>query len=248
MAKAFEIDEEECFITALIQLRQHDRSADGSAELVVSQLGTLLSRTILKEIVGIQLVVAKELVKGPVQFIGAGFDADIDNSSGTPSKFGRVVIRRYTKLLGRIHRRNEARCVEGKHIHGTSIYQNGIRSRKASIGREVTPSGIAANRGVLQKACLGSYTRGERYQCQGVAAVQGQLGYLAILDNLAERTGGRIQNVGVPGHLQRLGHLSDFECHVNGDRLLNAHLDGLLHEALETGVLKFQAVIAGRKR
>ena len=89
---------------------------------------------------------------------------------------------------------------------------------------------------------------GERYQCQRVTPVQGQFGYLPVLYDLAQRAGGRIQNVGVPSHLQRLAHLSDFERHVNGDRLLNADLDGLLYETLESGVFEFQAVIAGRKR
>src|SRR5215469_6694782 len=124
-----------------------------------------------------------------MQCIGAGFDADIDNGSGAPPKFGRVIIGRDTKLLGRIHRRNEARRVEGKHIHGTAIDENGIRSRKASIGREVSPSGVAANGSVLQKSCLGSYPGGERYQGQRVTPVQGQLGYLPVLYDLTQRTG-----------------------------------------------------------
>src|ERR1700684_3272336 len=59
-----------------------DGSADGSAELILLEVGARITGELREEIVGVEDVVADELPRRAVEVVGAGFADEVDVSAG----------------------------------------------------------------------------------------------------------------------------------------------------------------------
>ncbi len=87
VARTLEIQEEESFIAPPIDLGDPDRSAQGKAEHVVMKHALGLSKVIRAPVVGVQLVVAEELVDRAVEIVGARARHQRDGAAGKPAVF-----------------------------------------------------------------------------------------------------------------------------------------------------------------
>src|SRR5260370_10582970 len=83
LTESLEVHEEERLVPAVVNLRYPDRTAYGKPVLVEGQLGTPLTGAVLKEIVGVQFVVAKKFVQRAVQQVRAGLDPRIHHRART---------------------------------------------------------------------------------------------------------------------------------------------------------------------
>jgi hypothetical protein len=80
-----------------------DRAANGAAELVVAQRRPLQIRSIRKEVVCIQFVIAKELKGRAMKLIRARFDRKADDSAGRTAILSAVIRTLDPELLNCIH-------------------------------------------------------------------------------------------------------------------------------------------------
>ena len=89
-----------------------NRPADGAAELILLERRLGLPGAVGEEIVGVEPVVAQELVAHAVNRVAAGFGHDIDLSAGIASLLGGVEVGLNLELLDgldvRTHRRSPA--------------------------------------------------------------------------------------------------------------------------------------------
>src|SRR5262249_11416333 len=96
--------EEKCLVLAVIDLRKPNRSAEGAPKLVELERWWRGAATVGKEIVGVQLVVAKELVEVAVEVVAAGAGDDIENAARCAPVFGGVVTRFHLEFLYQVGR------------------------------------------------------------------------------------------------------------------------------------------------
>src|SRR5947208_15133950 len=73
-------------------MRNDYRTTDRSAELVLPEFSFGNCSGILKEICGVELVIAKEFPERPVEMVGVGLNDGIQNGSGVPSELGAKAI------------------------------------------------------------------------------------------------------------------------------------------------------------
>ena len=105
-----------------------DRSANASAELVVSQLRLRASGDGIffrEEVPGVQHVVPEELVSGAVDFVCAGLDGDVD-LSGAAAELGAVVLVHEPKFLDRVDGRRDRRRLKARIVVLDAIDHVGV--------------------------------------------------------------------------------------------------------------------------
>ena len=151
-----------------------DGPADGKSKLVLTVLSFWNSSRILKEIRGIEGIIADEFPKIPMQCIRAGFNRRIQNSASRPSEFRTVVVRLYFELLYCVDRRRDGKCgaiqeVDEVGIVVDSVEEVIILSRTSPIGCK-TATGAKPAR-VLLTLC---YACCELREKGKVAAVRGR--------------------------------------------------------------------------
>ena len=100
----------------------NDRPASCGAELVLMKRRLRLSRRIGEEIVGVQLVVAKELEDRAVELVGAALDRGIDHGARCVAEFRGEGAGLDFEFLHRVHRRH---------------YRDAIPSDRACIGHGI---------------------------------------------------------------------------------------------------------------
>jgi hypothetical protein len=88
---ALVVDEEESPVLAVVDLREVDRSAEGSAELVLAVFLAPGSVGIRDEIVGVEGFVAQILPGVAPETIGSGFDDGVDDCADGVPEFRAVV-------------------------------------------------------------------------------------------------------------------------------------------------------------
>ena len=75
-----------------------DGAADGAAEVVVAQRGNRNVVAVVEIGVGVEHIVAEELVEVPVELVGAGAGDDVDLPAGAAAEFGVVVAALHGEL------------------------------------------------------------------------------------------------------------------------------------------------------
>lgn len=88
-------------------LKNNDREAGRSAKLVALEHLYFFG----KKIAGIQTVIAQELKKRAVEFIGSRFDRDVDHGAA-PAVFGRKTISLNFEFLNSINRGSQGNALE----------------------------------------------------------------------------------------------------------------------------------------
>ena len=97
-ARRFDVAEEE-------RLAADDRSAQVAAEVVLVVIRFRRALPDREEVVGVELVVAEELVAGAVDGVGARLGGDADRRARRFAELGGVGARHHLEFANRIHRR-----------------------------------------------------------------------------------------------------------------------------------------------
>src|SRR5579863_2264183 len=98
-AKILNVEEEK-------RLFPDDWAADAAAKLVLAQFRLRADRS--KIILGIELVIPKELIQGPMEGVGAGLGDQVDHAAAGARDFGRVEVGKDLDFFDRIDRRPDA--------------------------------------------------------------------------------------------------------------------------------------------
>src|SRR5437870_1294629 len=76
------------FGPAVVKMRDHERAADLKAELVLAESWLLILEIVIKEVGGVQLVVADKLPNGAVKLITAGLGDHVDVGARRDAELG----------------------------------------------------------------------------------------------------------------------------------------------------------------
>ena len=180
-SQAFIVDEEESAAPAIVEMRDEDRSAQGSAELVL-----LISRPdAVKEVPPIQLVVAQELVHVSVKLVGSRFDAGVENRPVSSAELCAVGVRLHFEFLQGVHGRlNDVTGVIQKigevGIVVDAVQQDIVLIRTAPIRTESVTPGVARSR------LAGSHAGAELGELRKVPPIERQVHDTAVIHHLAE--------------------------------------------------------------
>ena len=100
-ARALVIHKEERLVTTVVEMRNDQRAAEGSAELVLPELRLALGRQ-NKIVLRVEVVVAQELPQVTVKRVGAGLRGQVQNRAGGMAKLGGVIVGLHGELAQRI--------------------------------------------------------------------------------------------------------------------------------------------------
>src|SRR5262249_31836231 len=82
-----------------------ERTAGGSAELILAESREAAAGDVIEKIVGVENVVAEKFEYGAVEIVGAGFESGVDHRASVTPKFGAEVIVLHLEFL---------KCVDGR--------------------------------------------------------------------------------------------------------------------------------------
>jgi len=88
VAEGFVGDEEERLVFVVVELRDEDGSADGGAVVVLLADGDADAAGVVEGVVGIEFLVAEELVGGAVEAVGAGLGDEVHGASAGGAVLG----------------------------------------------------------------------------------------------------------------------------------------------------------------
>src|SRR5437762_663370 len=108
-------------------MRNDYRTTDRSAELVLPEFSFGNSSGILKEICGVELVIAKEFPERPVEMVGAGLNGGIQNGSGGPSELGAKAIGLNLEFLDGVDRRADHKMRAVEEVDQLNVIVNAVK-------------------------------------------------------------------------------------------------------------------------
>ena len=193
--------------------------------------------------VGVQDIVAKELVHVAVDSVGAGLGDHVDDRAGVSSVFGVEGVGEDTKFFNRVRGR----------LHGGKVRE--LIVGVATIDAEVVGASTAAvhgnNAGLIAAVeQIGTGLRLDaglqRQQLIGVAGIQRQLKYCALIDDRTHLRAGGFDQGRFRGDFDDFLRLADLHGHVEREDLVDFDRDVFAYVLLEPGLLKFDAVVPGR--
>src|SRR5437016_2549491 len=126
-AAAFIVEEEEGPVLL-------DRPADRAAEIVPTHGRDFDAGLIVEEVVGVQLVVAQEIVKAAVEFVGSRAGNDVHHGGPAETDFRAEVGLLDLEFLHSIDRRR----VEGVHDGGVLLHPDGAHSVNQDVSLRIT--------------------------------------------------------------------------------------------------------------
>ena len=228
------VGEEERAVVAVVEPGNHQRSADGGAELmpierrlrILGQAAVGLRHLADEEIAGVERVVAQVFEDGAVQQVAAGLGGDRDHA-GAAAELRREDAREHLELAHLLDRGRDDHGVEGVFVVVDAVDQPGVRvglvAERVEVRRAPRIEGAGA-REVLARL-PGSDARRQIDEGREVAAVQRQLLDGALLDDRAD-----LRRVGP--EQRRFGHdrrrfldAADFERHVDARALIDLEDD-----------------------
>ena len=158
----------------------------------------------LRKIVpGVQILIAEELKKRPVELIAAGFPDHHDRSAVGSAVFGRVGIEVQLEFLHGVDDRIESHLA-GLGLQNTdSVVEVFVGTRPASVDpRQQRPSSRQGD------------ARGECDQGNEIAPIEGQRFELRVADVIAHRAASRFQQRCLSVHIHRLRGWPQFQLHI----------------------------------
>src|SRR5262249_49040298 len=118
-----------------------DWPADGGPEIVPAHGSNLHAGLIVKEIVSVELVVAKEIIRAAVEVVGAGARDEVDYGGSAEADFRAKVRLLYLKLLHGVHRRRVQRVDDHRVLLDTdsahSVHQDVRGCIPSAVGDEI---------------------------------------------------------------------------------------------------------------
>ena len=253
--------EEEGLAPAVVDLWDQDRSADRVAEVVVTQRRPGDAVQVVEVVVGVQVVVAEELVRRTMQRICARARNHVDLAGRGASVLRRVGIALGLELRDRIHAgKREQRqirsavdivgTVDGPVVRACTLAADGKRDRVCAAQRVGRPKIdlVAGSR-------IG-YAGLQAQQLLVVARAQHQLPYLRAVDQAGD---GAVLEVHLQGHVlfraayreltadgQAVIHMQHQARHRDGLKARIRHLDRVGAQGQRSRRVK--AGVVGRQR
>src|SRR5207249_9649857 len=108
-------------------MRNDYRAIDRYVEFVLSEFSFGNSYGILKEICGVELVIAKEFPERPVEMVGAGLNGGIQNGSGGPSELGAKAIGLNLEFLDGVDRRADHKMRAVEEVDQLNVIVNAVK-------------------------------------------------------------------------------------------------------------------------
>ena len=220
-----------------------NRTAGDPAELAPTIVAEGLIEPIREEVVRVECRVPEELVPASMELVRARLVDDVQDASEAAAVFGGVVGAEHLEFLDGVDRRKHRNTREPVHggKGGRHAVDHGIHHRRAGTVHAV------AHRVVVVSYRSGDARRQEDERVD-VARIQGQLEDAAIVDDLADRAAGRLEQRGVGAHLDFVGKLADFEGEVDDERAVDLQDDVRARRAPESLETRFDAVPARWQR
>ena len=200
------------------------RASDVSAVLILRECRTRNTSLVVEKRVGVENLVAEELIQAAVEGIGAGFCREIDRAAGQTAELGTQIVGLNPELLDRILRRNQRRQIVVGGIHRGAIDVGGALVGLPAPNLIITPGeGIGAG---WSSSRLPTWddARHQGHQPEHVASVQWRFEHFSRIDDLAQSGVLRLQQSRLRRHFDRLAYISNLHGHIDTDGAL--HLDG----------------------
>ena len=154
-----------------------------------------------------------EVIDKAVIIVCAGLGDDVDDAARRASELGVVAVGLHLEFLDRIDRRIDDAAVDvGSRVRG-AVEQKFLRPRSPAAHVEVGFEEVAAEflAAAIAEVCAESYPGGEADQRQRVADIQRKPLDRSGIHHLANRGGGRLQNLGGGADLHLLARISDLQ-------------------------------------
>ena len=232
-AAAFEVAEEE-------RLVLHDRTAEAAAELAEAERRLFG----VEEVLGVERVVAQELVGDARIAVRARLDLQIDDGAGGAAELRGVVAGLDAELFDRLG---------GRHDHGEAeeerVVVDAVEHPVVLIGalavRADRHAALARRHGARARRPFGG-AGDEQAELNEVAPVQRQAAHLFLVDDLADRRGLGIDDRTLGDDVHGLGDVAEREREVDARDLIDVERHGRLHDPLEAGQLGGHFIAADR--
>ena len=213
--ETFVAEKEEGLVAPIVEMGKVEGPADIAAELVLMPRSSVNPLGVVKEIVGVQHVVAQVFISGAVKLIAAGFRGEVDDAAGKTAPLRVQVIRLHLEFLKRILGGNQAELIDV-----AVVQRHAVEVFRALIGDGATNLVVGVIERILPHRSalgmpLGHDAGRERDQVHGVASVERQLIHLPLRDDLTQVSRGGLKQGRLGCHLNRLGHLSEFHAEVD---------------------------------
>ena len=232
IAKALVVAEEERAVA-------FQRAAERDAELILLERLDLFGEVTL----GVEGVVADELVEPAAHVVGAGARHDAGRGSAGAAELGRRALRQDAELGDRVYRDPQRVAAVHPVLVLRAIHQIGVLFGALAIYRVgLTLAQAAAGSGHAGRER--SDTGLQQPELREVASVQGQIDQLAPGDDGAERVARGVYQPLLAGDGHRLGDVLQAHRRVDADDLADAHLNRLLHQTRELRRFDRQGIAA----
>ena len=237
-ARPFHVREEE-------GLAFDDRSAEVAAVLVLLVRRLRGVRTLREVVDRIHRVVAEILVGGSLEVVRARLGRDADCRARGASVFRRVRARHDLELLDRVDRRPRHLRRQLLHVLRDAVVVDAVEQKVVLEGAravDVDAAGAAERRAAaLLRVAIALHAGHQRQQVVPVADREGQVRYLRLRDDRAERRVVGIQELRALDDGDRLGEIADRQLHVEPRALADFERDDL-RALLETAQLDLELI------
>ena len=194
------------------ELVRRDPAAVGPAELIEAQriLGGRENR------LGIERVIAKELVHGAVELVAAGLGHHVDGRRAVAAELGGEIVRRDPEFLNQVDVRIDGGAAGGELVVVVgAIEQEVVGAVALTVDERRVAAGRAAEDGI---AGIRRGARLQLHQLEGVAAVERQLGDALLVDQIREAAFFGVDQRRVALHLDRFGQCAHLQREVEAHR------------------------------
>ena len=212
------------------RLVRDNRAADGASELILLERRLLLAGAVREEVVGVELVVAQELVGDAVKRVAAGFGDDVDLPAGIPPLIGGIEVGLNLEFLDRLDVRAKHRHERQPRVVVDPVVQVVVRVFPVAVDEQLRAwteviGPRAAHDGAAHAGAGARHARAERGQLHEVASAERQVLNLFLLDHGAEHRRLRLEQRRGARDRHGLADQADFELQVDGGALIDLQLD-----------------------
>ena len=210
-------EQEEGLVLAVVDMRDVHRTAEGTAPGIEGEVRTRGAGLVQEEVVGPETRALEGIVRGAVEVVGAGFDADVGD---TALRLPELCVEGRGLHLEFLH------DVGGRHVGRRHLVGIGARSGRRAVDRHVVQQAAGAahrevhNVGRLERtvqpdAAVKGHARREPDQQERVAVRKRQVRHSLGIHHRAQRGGLRVRERQFGTYRHLLLRCADFQCDVD---------------------------------
>ena len=231
-------------------LRPQHGPAERAAKLMLAEVGRFAAGALVEKVVGVERVVAEELVGVALEGVRPGFDLDVHDAAERSAELRRIGAGLQLELVQRIDGGEDDDGLQPRFVVVDAVQDVVVVARALTVGREGcrgTPRQAARAVDVRARDAAHHARHGAR-EAHEVSTVERQLPDLLFADGRAElgRRGLDERRDADDGH--GFGDGADLELHGEAEALINAEADAWDGDRLEPLKLGQERVGAGGKR